>query len=93
MYTYTYDAANRPVTMTQGTTITYTYAYNGDGTRLKQTVITSTTTPTTYTVDLATSLSQVLVDVTSGVTNKYLYGAGRIAQTSTISNGGGLLSE
>src|SRR6185295_1753118 len=71
-YTYTYDAANRPLTMTQGTTLTYTYAYNGDGTRLKQTVITSTSTPTTYTVDLAAGLTQVLVDVTNGVTNTYL---------------------
>lgn len=68
-------------------------AYNGDGVRLKQTVAMSgTSTPTTYTVDLAAGLTQVLVDVTSGVTNTYLYGAlstgsGRIAQTNSSLGG------
>jgi len=69
--------------MTQGTTMTYTFTYNGDGARLKQKV---NSTVTTYTVDLAAGLTQVLVDVTSGVTNTYEYGNGRIAQNNS---GGG----
>ena len=79
VYTNTYDAANRPITITNGTT-TNVFAYNGDGVRLKQTV---NGTVTTYTVDLAAGLTQVLVDVTSGVTNTYLYGNGRIAQNNS----------
>jgi RHS repeat-associated protein len=81
VYTNTYDAVNRLITTTTGA-ITNTFAYNGDGARLKQTV---NGTPTTYTVDLATGLTQVLVEVTSGLTNTYLYGAGRIAQQTLTS--------
>lgn len=82
VYTYTYDAANRPVTMTQGTVTTYTFSYNGDGARLKQKV---NSTVTTYTVDLAAGLTQVLMEVTSSLTNTYLYGAGRLAQQTLTS--------
>jgi RHS repeat-associated protein len=81
VYTYTYDSANRPTTIiNQQSPITNTFFYNGDGARLKQTV---NGTPTTYTVDLAAGLTQVLVDVTSGVTNTYEYGNGRIAQNNS----------
>ena len=49
VFTYTYDAANRPITIKQGTTLTYTYNYNGLGDRFKQVV---NGVPTTYTLDL-----------------------------------------
>ncbi len=70
--TYTYDLANRLTTFNNGTTTT-TYAYNGLGDHLQQTVNSATTT---YAVDIAGGLTQVLFDGT----NIYLYGAGRIAQ-------------
>ncbi len=75
VFTYTYDSANRPITIKQGTTLTYTYNYNGLGDRVKQIV---NGVPTTYTLDLNAGLTQVLVDGT----NTYLYGNGRIAQQS-----------
>ncbi len=49
VFTYTYDSANRPITIKQGTTLTYTYSYNGLGDRVKQVV---NGVPTTYTLDL-----------------------------------------
>ncbi len=52
-----------------------TYAYNGLGERLQQTVNEVTTT---YVVDLASGLSQVLSDGT----NVYTYGNGRLSQVS-----------
>jgi len=70
--TYTYDVANRPITMTEGVN-TYTYKYTGLGDRRQQVV---NGTPTTYTLDINSGLTQVLVD---GV-NIYLYGNGRIYQ-------------
>ncbi len=72
-FTYTYDVANRLVTLKQGTAVTHTFGYNGLGHRLRQ--VTNGVT-TTYSLDLASGLTQVLADGT----NTYLYGNGRIAQ-------------
>jgi YD repeat-containing protein len=73
--TYTSDAANRLKTVTQGAN-SYSYVYNGTGDRLQQTVNGATTT---YTLDLAAGLTQVLGDGTY----TYLYGHERILQNST----------
>lgn len=70
--TYTYNHANRLATAVEGGT-TYTYVYNGLGDRLRQTVSGS---PTTYTLDLAAGLTEVLSDGA----NAYLYGNGRIGE-------------
>ncbi|NMC14278.1 MAG: hypothetical protein GYA34_15510 [Chloroflexi bacterium] len=59
--TYTYDLANRLTAFSDGTN-TYTYAYNGLGDRLQQTV---NYTTTTYAMDMAGGLSQVLSDGTN----------------------------
>jgi|GEM_PF-1856171 len=75
--TYTYDKANRlssVVGLAQWSSVSFTY--NGLGDRLQQTAAGSTST--TYTLDLATGLPQVLADGT----NTYLYGNTRIAQQS-----------
>jgi len=72
-FTYTHDVANRLVTLKQGTAITTTFGYNGLGHRLRQ--VTNVVT-ITYSLDLASGLTQVLADGT----NTYLYGNGRIAQ-------------
>jgi len=69
---YTYNRANRLASVVQGAN-TYAFAYNGLGDRLRQTINGS---PTTYTVDLAAGLTQVLADGT----NSYLYGVGRIGE-------------
>jgi YD repeat-containing protein len=70
--TYVYDNANRLKTVVQGTT-TYGYTYSGLGDRLRQTI---NGTPTSYTLDLAAGLTQVLGDGT----NTYLYGTSRIGE-------------
>jgi len=80
VYTYTYDAADRLITTTQGAN-TYTFKYNGLGDRLKQT---ANSAVTTYTLDLnpsagsgqAMGLTQVLADGT----NTYLCGLSRIGE-------------
>jgi len=69
---YTYDHANR-LNGVSGSGITASYAYNGLGDRLQQTVDTVTTN---YTLDLGTSLTQVLSDGS----RTYVYGNGRISQ-------------
>ncbi|MBN1315670.1 MAG: RHS repeat-associated core domain-containing protein, partial [Anaerolineales bacterium] len=69
---YNYDAANRLITVEQSNK-TYEYAYNGFGDRLSQTVDGDVIN---YTLDLVSSLTQVLDDGT-GV---YLYGLGRIGE-------------
>jgi RHS repeat-associated protein len=71
--TYTYDAANRLITITQGLTLTTGFLYNGLSDRVSQVV---NGVVTTYTLDLAGGLTQVLADGTF----IYLYGNGRIAQ-------------
>jgi RHS repeat-associated protein len=73
VYTYTYDSANHPITIKQGTTLTYTFGYDGLGDRVRQTINGITTT---YALNLNAGLTQVLADGT----NTYLYGNGRIAQ-------------
>ncbi len=70
--TYTYDLANRLTAFNNGTNTT-TYVYNGLGDRLQQI---ANSAATTYAVDIAGGLTQVLSDGT----NTYLYGAGRITQ-------------
>ncbi len=70
--TYTYDSANRLLSVTNADT-TSSYAYNGLGDRLQETVNGQTTT---YLLDLAAGLTQVLSDGS----NDYLYGIDLIAQ-------------
>jgi len=70
--TYTYDKANRLASVVQAGT-TYGFTYSGLGDRVRQTVA---GTPTNYTLDLASGLTQVLTDGT----NAYLYGTGRVGQ-------------
>ncbi len=73
--TYAYDSANRLISVNGGQSSVVSYGYNGLGDRLQQTV---NGQPTTYVLDLNASLSQVLNDGT----NTYLYGNGRISQTT-----------
>ena len=75
VYTYTFNHANRLLSVS-GAGTTASYSYNGQGDRLSQTVGITTTT---YTLDLAAGLTQVLSDGT----DTYLYGDGRIAQSDT----------
>jgi len=63
---------NCPILMTQGAN-TYTFKYTSLGDHRQQTV---NGTPTTYTLDINTGLTQVLADGA----NIYLYGNGRIVQ-------------
>jgi len=70
--TNSYNHANRLATVVQGSN-TYSFGYNGLGDRLRQTINGG---PTTYTVDLAAGLTQVL----AAGTNSYLYGVGRIGE-------------
>jgi YD repeat-containing protein len=74
MNTYTYDAANR-LRAFDAPSLTSAFAYNGLGGRVRQTV---DGINTNYTLDLNAGLTQVLDDGTS----TYLYGLGRLAQSS-----------
>jgi len=76
--TYTYDSANRLVSYTIGDPQGTTFAYKGLSDRLTQTVGGQ---ETTYTLDLAAGLTQVLNDET----HTYLYGNTRLAQVPTSS--------
>ncbi|MCL4561765.1 MAG: hypothetical protein M1281_14300, partial [Chloroflexi bacterium] len=76
--TYTYDHANR-LTGASGQGSVYNFAYDGLGNRYQQTANGVTTT---YALDLAAGLPQVLGDGT----NTYLYGLGRIAQQNASGN-------
>lgn len=76
---YTYDAANR-LTGVNGGSSSYTFAYDGLGNRYQSTANGQTTT---YALDFAGGLSQVLFDGT----NTYLYGLGRLAQQSAGGTG------
>jgi RHS repeat-associated protein len=76
--TYTYDSANRLISVANATTAS-NFVYNGLGDRLQETVNGQTTT---YLLDLAAGLTQVLSDGSLD----YLYGLDRIAQA----NGTGL---
>jgi len=77
--TYSYNSANRLIGVT-GNQQTISYKYNGLGDRLQQI---SNGTATDYTVDINSGLTQVLDDGS----NKYLYGAGRIAQIAETQTG------
>ena len=72
--TLTYNTANRLTSVTRGSH-SFQFAYNGLGDRLRQTADGVTTS---YTLDIAAGLSQVLSDGTS----TYTYGLTRIAQYS-----------
>ncbi len=72
MNTFTYNTANRLTSVTRGSH-SFQYAYNGMGDRLRQTADEVTTS---YTLDIAGGLSQVLSDGSS----TYTYGLTRIAQ-------------
>ena len=74
--TYTYDQANRLVGISANG-LTWSATYNGDGARLKQT---SNGSVTTYTLDLAAPLVQVLVQQDVSGTTRYLYGVTRIGE-------------
>ena len=69
--TYTYNHANRLTSVSGASSASYVYTGLGD--RLQQTVDSVTTT---YSLDLAAGLTQVLADGD----NTYLYGVGRIGE-------------
>jgi RHS repeat-associated protein len=75
--TYTYDAANRLVSVTAGSDVT-SYSYDGDGNRLSQTV---NGTLTTYVLDIATPLTMVLSETSNGQTIHYWQGLDTLAQS------------
>jgi len=70
--TYTYNAANRLIEISNQSSVS-SYQYNGLGDRMQQTI---DSVLTNYTLDLNTSLTQVLADST----NVYLYGLSRIGE-------------
>ena len=71
---YVYNSANRLIRQS-GPAGTVSYLYNGLGDRLQETV---NGVITTFTVDLATGLTQTLDDGT----NAYVYGNNRVAQVN-----------
>ncbi|HLO30505.1 MAG TPA: hypothetical protein VK249_15270 [Anaerolineales bacterium] len=73
--TYTYDAANRLVTVS-GPELAMSYAYSGLGDRLQEAVNGNTTT---FTMDLNAGLTQALSDGT----NTYIYDVDRLAQVNS----------
>ncbi len=77
--TYTYDQANRLSKVVTGTQ-TYTMTYNGVSDRLTLSV---NGTQTKYANDVASGLTQVLLETTGATKNAYLYGHGHIAQQKT----------
>jgi RHS repeat-associated protein len=74
--TYTFDAENRLVSVTDGASTT-SYAYNGDGDRVSQTVDGVTTS---YVLDTAAPLTLVLTETTGTETIYYLHGLDLVAQ-------------
>ncbi len=75
--TYTYDAANRLISVVKGG-VTTSYTYNGDGNRISQTVGATTTT---YVIDTATPLTMVLSETTGSATTYYWQGLDTLAQS------------
>ena len=75
--TYSYDAAMRLISVTDGVTTT-SHTYNGDGDRISQTVDSVTTT---YVIDTATPLTMVLSETTGTETTFYLHGLDLVAQS------------
>jgi RHS repeat-associated protein len=78
--TYQWDAAGR---LTQATVegVTGRFAYLGDGSRISMTVGGETTT---YTLDVAAPLVQVLVANEDGIRTAYLYGIARIGEEDSV---------
>jgi len=74
--TYAYDFANRLIS-TSAAGLIWSADYNGDGARLRQVV---NGVPTTYTLDLAALLVQVLMQQDSNGTTRYLYGIMRVGE-------------
>ncbi len=74
--TYTYDSANRLISIAAGPQSSIENRYNGLGDRIQQTVDSVTTT---YQLDINSGLTQVLNDGTTS----YTYGLGRISQQSS----------
>ncbi len=72
--TYAYDAANRLITATQGTTVS-AYRYDGIGNRVAQTVNSSTTR---YALDVGGGLYEVIAATTGSNTNRYVQINGQI---------------
>jgi RHS repeat-associated protein len=70
---YSYDALDRLIAVTQGSTTT-TFGYNGQGDRIQQTV---DGLATTFTLDLASALPQVLTQQTGSATTYLLPGVGQ----------------
>jgi RHS repeat-associated protein len=73
---YVYDQANR-LTNISANGLAWSAQYNGDGARLQQV---TNGVPTTYTLDLAAGLVQVLTMQDAGGTTTYLYGVTRIGE-------------
>jgi RHS repeat-associated protein len=74
--TYTWDAAGRLASATVDGVTSY-YAYLGNGARISTTMGSETTT---YTLDLAVPLVQVLVASQGSTATAYLYGVARIGE-------------
>jgi RHS repeat-associated protein len=70
---YSYDALDRLIAVTQGSSTT-TFGYNGQGDRIQQTV---DGLATTFTLDLASALPQVLTQQTGSATTYLLPGVGQ----------------
>ncbi|NJO81967.1 MAG: RHS repeat-associated core domain-containing protein [Blastochloris sp.] len=70
---YSYDALDRLIAVTQGSSST-TFGYNGQGDRIQQTV---DGLATTFALDLASTLPQVLTQQTAGATTYLLPGVGQ----------------
>jgi RHS repeat-associated protein len=72
--TYEYDAANRLVTATSGSTVS-TYNYDGIGNRVAQT---ANSTTTRYTLDVGSGLYEVIDATTGSDTTRYVQVSGQI---------------
>jgi RHS repeat-associated protein len=73
--TYTYDPENRLTQLSTGGQTIGTYAYDGAGNRIAKTAAGATTS---YTLDLASNLPQVLSETTGGATSAYAYAGGAL---------------
>jgi RHS repeat-associated protein len=71
--TYTYDPENRLTQLQSDSNVIGTYAYDGAGNRYGKTAGGVTTA---YTLDLASSLPQVLTETAGSAVTAYAYGAG-----------------
>ena len=70
---YAYDPENRLTGLQSGSSVIATYAYDGAGNRYAKTAAGVTTA---YTLDLASSLPQVLTETAGSTVTSYAYGAG-----------------